>query len=231
MLTSAQGIILKNIKFGDKAAIVKVYTLQWGIVSFIIKGAYSKNSKIKLSHILPLNIISFDTNYHSNSKLQTLQNINVEWYFQSNQFKNNIAYQVVQEVLYAILQYENVNANLYNEIADNILPKLNQEQLPYYFIPTVLKIIIQQHGFTPYLPDFQQGNIFNIAEGKFEQNINPNSNKDALEAELLHHFFSDEVMYENNLQRRQLIELLIKYIQYHIMPNFRIKALDIYESR
>ena len=49
-----RAIVLKAIKYGDNSLIVKLLTEQNGLQSFMIKGAYNKNAKIRAALFKPL---------------------------------------------------------------------------------------------------------------------------------------------------------------------------------
>lgn len=57
MLVSTEGIVLRQIPFSDTSLVVKIFTRDFGLISFIIKGAKSKKySKANLYN--PINLIN-----------------------------------------------------------------------------------------------------------------------------------------------------------------------------
>ena len=46
-LAKTNGIVLHQIKYGDSSIIVRIYTEEFGMQSYLIRGVKSKKSKIK----------------------------------------------------------------------------------------------------------------------------------------------------------------------------------------
>lgn len=60
MLVSTEGIVLRQFPFSDTSIIVKIFTRDYGLVGFIVKGAKSKkNAKAQLFKPVNLLAISF----------------------------------------------------------------------------------------------------------------------------------------------------------------------------
>jgi DNA repair protein RecO (recombination protein O) len=45
MLVSTEGIVLRQFPFSDTSIIVKIFTRDYGLVGFIVKGAKSKKKR------------------------------------------------------------------------------------------------------------------------------------------------------------------------------------------
>ena len=54
-----QGVVLQSIRYGDTSLIVKIYTRNLGLQSYIIKGAFNRASKNRAAFFQPLNVIEF----------------------------------------------------------------------------------------------------------------------------------------------------------------------------
>ena len=70
MLSSTQAIVLSKIRYRDKDLIVKCYTRSSGVVSYLLKGVLSKNSKLKTSYFQQLSLLVFSKK-HFFLKIQT----------------------------------------------------------------------------------------------------------------------------------------------------------------
>lgn len=66
MLVKTDGIILRQIPFSDTSIIVKIFTRDYGLVNFLVKGAKSKNNP-KANILKPINHISVSY-YQKDSK-------------------------------------------------------------------------------------------------------------------------------------------------------------------
>jgi len=72
MLVRTEGIVLKQFPFSDTSIIVKIFTRDFGLMSFIIKGAKSRrNSKAPLYK--PVNILSLSFYQRENQTLKQVK--------------------------------------------------------------------------------------------------------------------------------------------------------------
>lgn len=72
MLVSTEGIVLRQYPFSDTSLIVKVFTRDYGMVSFIVKGAKSKkNAKANLYK--PINLLSLSFYNKANQGLKQIK--------------------------------------------------------------------------------------------------------------------------------------------------------------
>lgn len=69
MLVKTDGIILRQIPFSDTSIIVKVFTRDFGLISFLVKGAKSKKNP-KANILKPINQISFSFYQKDNKGLR-----------------------------------------------------------------------------------------------------------------------------------------------------------------
>ena len=70
MLVKTKSIVLSKRKYSDNSLIVKVFTRHCGVVSFIVKNAFSKNSRFSQAHFAPLNLLELTFHHKNNSSLQ-----------------------------------------------------------------------------------------------------------------------------------------------------------------
>jgi len=94
MQQKTNGIILQNTKFQEKKNILKIYTLQHGVQSYVVNIGHSKKSKIKSAHVIGLNQIEFIEQIKKTRSIQLISDIHVSYIYQnlfSNPIKNTIA--------------------------------------------------------------------------------------------------------------------------------------------
>ena len=53
-----QGIVLQSIRYGDTSLIVKVFTRNYGLKSYMVKGAFNRSSKNRVALFQNLNLIN-----------------------------------------------------------------------------------------------------------------------------------------------------------------------------
>jgi len=57
MLIKTRGIVLQQFKYLDSSLIVKIYTEELGLQSYMVKGSRSKKSTQKPAYFQPLSLI------------------------------------------------------------------------------------------------------------------------------------------------------------------------------
>ena len=77
MQVTTEGIILQNIKYGDKKVILKVFTKHHGLVTFNAFASKSPNSKIRSASILPLQHVELNFILKANKEVQQLTETNL----------------------------------------------------------------------------------------------------------------------------------------------------------
>ena len=59
MNEKTQGFVLQSIRYGDTSLIVKVYTLDGGLQSFMVKGVRGKASHNRAAFFQPMTFLDF----------------------------------------------------------------------------------------------------------------------------------------------------------------------------
>ena len=79
METSVSAIVLSKIRYKDNDIIVKLFTKEYGVISFIVKiGSNLKKSKAKLVYFQELTILNVQFNYNTKRDLQYIKDINIK---------------------------------------------------------------------------------------------------------------------------------------------------------
>ena len=75
MLETTKAIALSKIKYAEKDLIVKCFTENHGVVSFMVKNAFSKKSRSKLSYFQQLTLLEITFNYKNGKSLCFIKEI------------------------------------------------------------------------------------------------------------------------------------------------------------
>ena len=76
MLISTKAIVISKIKYGDNDLIVKCYTEEFGVVSYILKGVLkNKKTNAKKAYFQLLSQLHIDTIHKENRALQNIKDI------------------------------------------------------------------------------------------------------------------------------------------------------------
>jgi len=170
MFISTQGIVLQSTKYSDNSLIVKIFTRKCGVVSFIIKNAFSKKSKQPASFFAPLTMLDIIYNESSYEKLTFLKEVAVAHPFHAihNDIRKNIILLFYQELLKKLLYQANApDEPLFDFITEHLLKLEATQELPSDFHIVFLVQLIQQLGYKPQLNFSLQTPYFSIEDSNF----------------------------------------------------------------
>ena len=109
MASVTEAIILNSIKYSETSVIMKCYSQNYGILSFIIKGVRSrKRTKFSLGSIEPLSIVEIEFNRLKKGELSHLKNIKSVVIYDDLRFniiKSNIALFLAEFLSNVLLHY------------------------------------------------------------------------------------------------------------------------------
>ncbi len=171
MLHSTKGIVLKTFKYSESSVIAKVYTLQFGIQSYIVNGVRTTNKgKQKAALLQPLTLLDMVVYYRKNRNMQRIKEMKSNPTFQSIPFdigKSSLAL-FSTELLYHTLKEEEENELLFNFIFDFVK---NLDQTSDSIANLHLFFLLQLTGFLGFYPfnnyQTEKHNIFDLQEGIF----------------------------------------------------------------
>lgn len=75
MLTKTQGIVLRTIKYSDKASIATIYTREYGRVSFMVYGVAGRKSGTKGAMLSPLSLVELNCLFMPGKEIQQLREL------------------------------------------------------------------------------------------------------------------------------------------------------------
>ncbi|APY08621.1 DNA repair protein RecO [Winogradskyella sp. J14-2] len=233
MLTKNQGIVLSKLKYRDNDLIVKCYTKERGVVSYILRGALkAKKGSNKTIYYQALSQLQFEENFKTNRVLQGINEVKFSYIYHSvhsNIYKSSIAL-FLSEILTNALKEEERNESLFNflEIALQYLD--TTEQFSNFHLLFLLKLT-RYLGFQP-----ENKNIefpyFNLESGIFESfnhNIYSISGENLTLLKLLLgiNFDALDSIKINAKQRREFLNMLLHYFELHLDGFKKPKSLQV----
>lgn len=232
--TTTQGIVLRTIKYSDKASIVTVYTREFGRTSYMIYGLSGKKSAIKSSLLLPLTIIEINAIHQPGKEIQQLKEIRIEYLLNSistDPVKNAIAL-FITELLHLTLKRQEADESVF-DFTKKALQIMNEleDGIANFHLIFMLKLT-RYLGFEPNKENAGTS-YFDLMNGIFQHN-KPFHN----------HFLNKELTYDfarllqsdflnmgtihlSRTRRSDLLEGLIDYYKLH-MPDFHgLHSVDV----
>jgi DNA repair protein RecO (recombination protein O) len=169
MLISTKAIVISKIKYGDNDLIVKCYTQELGIVTYMLKGVLkSKKAKSRIAYFQLLSQLEIETIYKENRSLQNIKDIRLNHVYLSlhtNVLKSAIV-MFLAEVLTSTLIEEEKNKILYHYLETTFLWLDRHDNFSNFHLLFLLKLT-KLLGFYPDTTNIDF-DFFNLVEGKFE---------------------------------------------------------------
>jgi len=235
MRISDKAILLQSIKHGDKKYILKLYTLQNGLVTAFAAVGSSPKSKIKTSALLPLNLLDVELVIKQNSEVHQLNEVScyyVTTTIHTSLFKLSIA-QFINETLIKSLKEQSANKYLF-EFIETCIQFLNTNEtnftnLHLYFLSELTKYL----GIEPQNNYDSHNCYFDCREGLFSNyNLAFPLGLNLEESILLSEFLKINSLKVTitHFQRQQLLTGLLAYYSIHI-PNFgNLKSVAVLQE-
>jgi DNA repair protein RecO (recombination protein O) len=219
-LAKTNGIVLHQIKYGDSSIIVRVYTEEFGVQSYLIRGVKSKKSNIKSGLFQVGNILDMVVYRNENRSVQHVKEVQIA--FPSNSISFDVKKKAIVifmiEIFYRSIIEEEPNKPLFDFIVNSIR-ELDSKEEKYANLHLVFSIHLTQYlGFLPRKNFSETKKIFDLKEGVF---VSHQPHHDHYLTPLLStRFFKflttdyDE-MHKISMTGRSRMELLEKLLEYY----------------
>lgn len=230
MGNKTQGIVLQSIRYGDSSLIVKVFTYNFGLRSYMVKGAFNRNSKNKVALFQNLNVINYvESDKPNGVSLGYMKDVQLSCIYQSLpvEMKKSAIVLYVSELLSKTLTGQEQNIPLYEFIVRS-LQWLDLVEGQYANFPLFFTLELTRHlGFYP-KTNWRTELCFDMMEGVFVQDypLHPYY-LDVETAAMLSGFLNkgiDEAcaVFLPLSQRRDLMDSLIVFMRLHtpVMKDF-----------
>ncbi len=234
--SATRGIILRQTKYSESSIILNVYTEQWGLESYILRGVRKKNRKTGMAVLQPMTLVQLVPSPSQKSNLRFIKEIQPLSQYTSIPFDHtkSSVLMFLNEILNQVLMEESENKLLFSFLF------YSMEFFDKYEGPVANFHLLFLVQLTRYLGVFPRNNYstkkrwFDIVQGEFTEKKNAVESDDfGLEAAkwmtLLLETGYDRLT-ELNMShsiRVGLNTILISYYKYHI-PGFRdLKSMEI----
>ena len=225
-----QGIVLQSIRYGDTSLIVKVFTRSLGLRSYIVKGAFNRNSKSRAALFQNLHLINYvEAGKPNKGSLGYLKDVQLTTVYQSIPFVMNKSaiLMYVSELLSKTLTEQEQNEPLYDFIARSLL-WLDLVEQDYANFPLFFTLELTRYlGFYP-KANHENGYCFDMMEGSFAHDLPVHPYYfEAENAQLLSQLLNVSIDEACRLplrvsQRRELLDGLMVFMRLHapVMNDF-----------
>jgi len=233
MTASTSAIVLSKIRYKDNDIIVKIFTREYGAISFIVKGsAKSKKSKIKFVYFQELTIVNIQFNFNPNRNLQYIKDLEIKHHYSSSHtdlVKTSVII-FLSEMLSNIITHQKKEVELYDYIEESLI-WYDTNHLNSYFHLFFLLELTKYLGFYPDISD-NHLQYFNLEEGIYESSKTSKYSIKDVNLNLFNNilgikFDSNHLPVLNSEEKMEVLNIIITYYKLHI-NNFKgLKSLDI----
>lgn len=236
MLITTNAIVLSKLKYKDNDLIVKCYTQQLGVVSFLLRGVLkSKKSNTKAAYFQPLSQLQLSINYKENRSLQSVSDTKINHVYGSlhtHVLKSAIV-MFLSEVLSSTLKEEEPNETLFSYIETTLLWLDEQSEFSNFHLLFLLNL----SKYLGFYPDttHTESSYFNLREGKFESkpydDYTISGENLILLKQLLGTTFEALTKVKiNSKQRQSFLNMMLLYFELHLGSFKPPKSLQIFNQ-
>lgn len=238
MLQLTRGIVLKYFNYSESSIIAKIFTEEFGLQSYIIKGIHSKKSKTGPALFQPLTFIEFIAYQKDNKTIHHLSEPRIFYAYQTlhaDAIKRMLLV-FIAELLYKSIREEASDKALFDWLYHALTwLDLSEDEINNYHLVFML-LFSRFLGFYPKTESEEGVLHFNLQEGLFtrQQPVNP----EFISGELVSYLFK---LYRSSFEtskdvligttdRRKLIDVLISYYRLHLPGFDELKSVEVLKS-
>lgn len=215
MLHKTQGVVFRFTKYGETSIIVNIFTSLFGVQSYIVNGVRSKSTKSKIALYQPLTLLDLVVYYKENANLKRIKEIKCLHPYQtvtSDVRKSSIA-MFITEILNKTVKEESHAQELCDFIVTSMIILDTHEKTENFHLIFLLKLS-RFLGFRPQFVNEVLGARF--TDQAIEKIID----------QLLSADYTDNIPMTIT-QRREVLELLVKFYADHIETIGELKSLAV----
>jgi len=234
MLQKTEGIVIYTIPYSDTSIITKIFTADYGLVSFMIRGTRGKKTSNKAVLFQPLSVLAIDMYYQENKNLQTVKEskllLNPVGIY-GDMYKTSVVL-FLAELLQKLLKENYVNPGLYILLKDKIQVLNDAVFNPNFHLKWMIEITTEL-GFAPFDNYTESTPIFSLQEGKFMSNQMEHVGLYYMNLTDSLHFYQlilgNEVKMSRD-ERRSLLNELLKYYQLHNPGMSSVRSIAVLQE-
>jgi DNA repair protein RecO (recombination protein O) len=235
-IVNTKAIVLSSLKYGDSSLIVKCFTLNDGLKSYLIRGVLkSKKGKIKPAYFQPLSQLTLQANHNNKGKLNSIKEVQVLNPY--NSIYSSIIKQTIvlflSEILSNCIQEEEENIALFSYIETSLIWLDTHDKIANFHLLFLLNLT-KFLGFYPDLT-YKDTSYFNLVEGNFTDTT---FEKEVISGEELvqfkkllgTNFDTIESIKFSKRERQQILGVIIRYFELHLEGFRNPKSLGVLET-
>ena len=238
MIYKTRGIVLRTVNYSDTSIIAKIYTEQFGLQSYLIKGAKRKKASIRANLFQPLSLLDLVTYKKENKHLQVLKEAGPEIHFTSipgEPAKMSILF-FLDEVLVKCLHEEENNPELFSFLHETI-QTLDTTEEHFNNLHLIFLVRFSRYlGFFPHGTFSEKNPVFDLREGKFiskepvHHDFLTDKNSLLMSKLIASTYYSMDKLTLSGKERKNLLDVLLRFYELHLSHMGRITSHKVLEQ-
>jgi DNA repair protein RecO (recombination protein O) len=170
MLYSTHGIVIHSLKYSETSLIVKIFTEQFGIRAYLLKGLYGKRSKIKPALFQPMTLLDLVVYHREKHSLQTVKEARLAFPYMAipSDMRKSALLIFINELVYRAIREEEANPELFAFLWQSCR-ELDETDTGLKDLPVRFAIRLSRYlGIFPHNNYSETNHIFNLREGVFQ---------------------------------------------------------------
>ncbi|GAA0753596.1 DNA repair protein RecO [Psychroflexus lacisalsi] len=237
MQIKTKAIVISSLKYGEADVIAKCFTLEKGLVSYMLKGIRkSKRGKLRMSMFQQLSLLDIEAFHKENKNLQYLKEVKVSYRYlslQSNIYKSTMV-MFLAEVLKSCIQEEERNEALFYFLQDSFISLDKAESISNFHLQFIVKLT----QFLGFYPDNQSIDFpfFDMLNGVFQLKEYNTYSFNNSNSELLKEFMknseynSTNPIKLNQERRKSFLDFMMLYYELHLQGFRKPKSLEVLQQ-
>jgi len=236
MIFPTQGVLLSRLKYSDSKLILKIYTREFGLQSYLFYSSATRKNKFKLNLLQPMYLLDLQVYHKEKSGLQKIKEVAPADVFKTIPF--NIHKQTLSlflaEFISKILQENQTDKDLFDYIFNSIklLDKADERAVNNFHVLFLYKLT-EFLGIMPENNYSSSRKIFDLQAAKFivgypnhKAFFDEKTGKNFYELSMIRNLDDYDLKLSNN-NRRELLQGIINYYNLHLNRPGKLKSLEI----
>ncbi len=233
MQITTKAIVLSSLKFGDTSLIVKCFTLEAGLKSYMLKGVLkAKKAKVKAAYFQPLSQLEIEVNHKNKGTLESIREVKIAYSYQSlhTDIKKSSVAMFLAEMLSTSIQEEEQNEGMFQYLETSLQWLDTHKEIANFHMLFLLNLT-RYLGFYPDTTNSHYDN-FSLLEGAY-----------VLRNGFKHTIYNEKLTLFNRLlgttfdglnavgfsvaNRLVLLDILIEYFELHLQGFRKPRSLRV----
>ncbi len=233
-MLKTEAIVLGSVKYGDNSIILRTYTREKGLKSFIAGGLHSKKGPLRPALVQPLSLLEIVFYDQSKGELKRLKEASVAHPYRSvyfNPVKSSLA-MFLGEMLSHVLKEEEANEPMFQFLFDALVDLDQRQEGLGNFHLVLLYRLCAYLGFAPEPPP-PDAEFFDLLNGVYVAYEPPHfhflrQHETGLWQQLHHFSRGDQDQLKlNGVDRSKLLDALVDYYRLHLTDFGELRSLPI----